>query len=92
MIEVLANLKDRNLIANEEFLRLIYRFFGESVDAEEMLSKAKGEIDITQGRDNNPPQVRLAPIQKSSHTLRHGFPRGKPRLSSKEGLPGPSLR
>jgi len=54
MIEVLANLKDRNLIANEEFLRLIYRFFGESVDAQEMLAKAKGEIDITQGRDSNP--------------------------------------
>lgn len=46
MISVLDDLRDRKLIDNEEFVRLIYRFFGESIDAEEMLAKAakqKGE-------------------------------------------------
>jgi hypothetical protein len=50
MINVLGDLKDRDLIANDEFLRVIYRFFGESLDAEAMLEKAKQEIDLDQGK------------------------------------------
>jgi len=43
IIDVLGQLKDRQLITNEEHLRLIYRFFGETVDTEEMLTKAAAE-------------------------------------------------
>ena len=43
MITVLDDLRDRKLINNDEFLRIIYRFFGETVDAAEMLKKAAAE-------------------------------------------------
>ncbi len=51
MISVLNNLRDRSLISNDEFLRVIYRFFGETVDADEMLKRAKKEQDEKQGKD-----------------------------------------
>ena len=44
-ISVLDDLRDRKLITNDEVLRLIYRFFGETVDADEMLKKAAAEKD-----------------------------------------------
>ena len=40
MAPVLALLRDRRLIDDEEFLRLIYRFGGEAVDPAEMLARA----------------------------------------------------
>lgn len=43
MISILDDLRDRSLITNAEFLRLIYRFFGETVDADDMLQKASKE-------------------------------------------------
>ena len=42
-ISVLDDLRDRKLISNDEILRLIYRFFGETIDADEMLKKAAAE-------------------------------------------------
>ncbi|MDO9546628.1 MAG: hypothetical protein Q7J07_07760 [Pelolinea sp.] len=54
MVEVLANLRDRSLIANDEFLRLIYRFFGETVDADDMLTRAQKDQDKKQGKDLDP--------------------------------------
>jgi len=53
MIDVLASLKDRALISNAEFLRVIYRMFGESVEAEDMLKRAAREkpADQQQGLD-----------------------------------------
>ena len=45
MISILDDLRDRSLITNSEFLRLIYRFFGETVDADDMLQKAAKETD-----------------------------------------------
>ena len=50
MIGVLGSLRDRSLITNDEFIRLIYRFFGETVDAEALLSKAKKQMDVEQGK------------------------------------------
>ncbi len=50
MTEVLSNLKDRNMITNDEFLRLIYRFFGETVEAEAMLANARKELTDKQGK------------------------------------------
>lgn len=43
IISVLDDLKDRQLITNDEVLRLIYRFFGETIDADEMLKRASAE-------------------------------------------------
>ncbi|MDK2980229.1 MAG: hypothetical protein PWQ55_576 [Chloroflexota bacterium] len=43
MISILDDLRDRKLITNDEFLRLIYRFFGETVDADDMLKRAAKE-------------------------------------------------
>jgi len=54
MIEVLANLRDRSLVSNDEFLRVIYRFFGETVDADEMLKRAKKDQKNDQGKDLTP--------------------------------------
>jgi hypothetical protein len=42
-ISVLDDLRDRKLIGNDEFLRMIYRFFGETVDTAEMLKQAEAE-------------------------------------------------
>ena len=53
MISVLDDLRDRKLISNDEFLRLIYRFFGESVDAANMLQKAAAENEGQGERPNN---------------------------------------
>lgn len=50
MINVLSDLKDRDLIANDEFLRVIYRFFGESIDADDMLDRAKQQMNEQQGK------------------------------------------
>ena len=50
MINILDDLRDRQLITNAEFLRLIYRFFGETVDADDMLERAAKEKD-EQGRN-----------------------------------------
>ena len=54
MIEVLANLRDRSLVSNDEFLRVIYRFFGETVDTDEMLKRAKKDQKNNQGKDLSP--------------------------------------
>ncbi len=54
MVDVLANLRDRSLIANDEYLRIIYRFFGESVDASDMLKRAMKDQDKKQGKDLTP--------------------------------------
>jgi hypothetical protein len=62
MINVLKELKDRDLIANDEFLRVIYRFFGESLDAEAMLEKAKQEIDLEQGKAPAKPSAAVTPV------------------------------
>jgi hypothetical protein len=53
MITVLDDMRDRKLITNDEFLRLIYRFFGETIDAAEMLKKAEAE-----GNQGEPPAVK----------------------------------
>ena len=74
MINVLADLKDRDLISNAEFLRVVYRFFGETVDAEDMLQKAKEQIDHEQGKasskkdipDGDPGNSHLSPIDDGS--------------------------
>ena len=44
ILNVLTTLRDRNLIDDSEFLRLLYKFTGESVDIEEML--ARGSISL----------------------------------------------
>jgi hypothetical protein len=51
MGEVLTNLRDRSLISNDEYLRIIYRFFGESVDADDMLKRAMKDHKKDQGKD-----------------------------------------
>lgn len=50
MIGILDDLRDRSLITNSEFLRLIYRFFGETVEADDMLEQAAKEKG-TQGKN-----------------------------------------
>ena len=64
MVEVLANLRDRSLISNDEFLRVIYRFFGETVDAEAMLKRAKKDKDSPQGKDQTNKSDPGSPIKK----------------------------
>ena len=49
ILAVLSDLRDRNLIDNSEFLRLIYRFTGETVDIEDMLARAKKTAKDKQG-------------------------------------------
>jgi len=50
MSSVLGDLRDRGLISNDEVLRLIYRFFGETVDAEAMLKKAAADDGVQGSR------------------------------------------
>jgi hypothetical protein len=77
MVEVLANLRDRSLISNDEFLRVIYRFFGESVDADAMLKAAKKDQAKSQGvdqksdkkEDGNPTKKVITPPDTGMDTL-----------------------
>ena len=82
MIKVLSDLKDRNLIANDEFLRVVYRFFGESVDAETMLKKAKSEIGEKQGKA--PPW----PDQSGGDSLDLKLPPVDDGIKDKAPIPG----
>ena len=63
-ITVLDDMRDRSLITNDEFLRLIYRFFGETVDTDDMLQKAAAE----KGRQGS-----LPPSNTSSGPNPKGF-------------------
>ena len=49
MINVLCELRDRQLIDNAEFIRLLYRFAGETADAEELLKRGKAAGITGQG-------------------------------------------
>jgi len=77
MVEVLANLRDRTLISNDEFLRVIYRFFGETVDADAMLKQAKKDLKSVQGKDStdkqkgaeSPPKKVITPPDTGMDTL-----------------------
>jgi hypothetical protein len=68
MVNVLSELRDRQLITNAEMVRLIYRFMGETVDIDELLKKAAGEAgpqgtlpkDIGKGDPRSDPQERGA--------------------------------
>jgi hypothetical protein len=47
---VLGEVRDRGLIDDAEFLRLIYRFCGESVDTEEMLARGRAAAPREAGK------------------------------------------
>jgi len=64
-ITVLDDLRDRQLITNEEILRLIYRFFGESIDAGDMLKKAAAE----KGEQGKLPEVKPGILPKSKGVI-----------------------
>ena len=66
MVDVLSSLRDRSLISNEEFLRVVYRFFGETVDASDMLAKSKSEMDEQQGKTpaGEKPDRKIIPEKK----------------------------
>jgi len=49
ILTVLSDLRERHLIDNAEFLRLIYRFTGETIDVEDMLSRGRAEENTPQG-------------------------------------------
>lgn len=67
---VLTELRDRQLIDNAEFLRLVYRFTGESVDIEDMLTRGRVAAREEQGSppadlknsDPHPPSPDVDPI------------------------------
>jgi len=71
IISVLDDLKDRQLITNDEILRLIYRFFGETIDADEMLKRAAAE----KGSQGKPPAVNTTGVPKVK-----GFDPSAPKL------------
>jgi hypothetical protein len=43
IVNMLSDLRDRNMITNDEYLRMAYRFAGEIVDVEDMIAAAKKE-------------------------------------------------
>lgn len=67
MLSVLTELRDRQLIDNAEFLRLVYRFTGESVDIEDMLARGRAAGKDSQG---SPPVAH----EKSTPTAPHSDP------------------
>jgi hypothetical protein len=60
---VLLDARDRGLIDDAEFLRLIYRFCGESVDVEEMLARgrAAGVREPSSSAPTTPQPVKVDP-------------------------------
>ena len=67
ILSVLTELRDRHLIDNGEFLRLVYRFTGESVDIEEMLARGRAAGKGSQGNS-------LAAREKSTPPAPHSDP------------------
>lgn len=61
---VLRAARDRGLIDDAEFLRLLYRFSGESVDVEEMLArgKAAGTCPPSTGEPSTAQPVKIDPL------------------------------
>jgi hypothetical protein len=51
VVNMLSDLRDRNLITNDEYLRMAYRFAGEIVDVEDMIAAAKREGFPVKGSD-----------------------------------------
>lgn len=70
MASVLGDLRDRKLISNDEFLRLIYRFFGETVQPGDMLKKAA----VESGQGESPA---TAPAPAAVAGRRIGKPKGE---------------
>ncbi len=70
ILSVLTELRDRQLIDNAEFLRLVYRFTGESVDIEDMLARGRAAAAQKQGatpaahpaKKKQPPQPDIDPV------------------------------
>ena len=94
MITVLDDLRDRKLIDNDEFLRLIYRFFGETIDTDEMLKKAaadskQGEAPAKNPVIGNPVKKVINPEQdktiKDLSKLSAGAESGDPRNAAPSG-------
>lgn len=94
MISVLDDLRDRKLIANDEFLRLIYRFFGETVETTEMLKKAaaektQGEAPAKIPNYGDPTQKKIDPERdktiKNLTELSAGADSGDPRNVAPSG-------
>jgi hypothetical protein len=69
ILNVLTTTRDRNLIDDSEFLRLLYKFTGEAVDVEEMLKRG-GEnpalSEVNTLPSTQPPQDDGAPTKDSS--------------------------
>jgi len=57
ILNVLTSIRDRNLIDNSEFLRLLYKFTGETVDIEDMLARGKKNEPLP----NEPPPANVIP-------------------------------
>jgi hypothetical protein len=82
IINMLSDLRDRQMITDEEYLRLAYRFAGEVVDVEDMLAKAELE---------GPPLKWAAPVQKTTvagadeTTDGEDVPQNRPAKVSKRG-------
>jgi hypothetical protein len=72
MIGVLKDLRDRKLIDDTEFLRLMYRFTGEAVDVEEMLARGKRAPDpVLTGESKQAPAINTNP-DPGKNTNSHG--------------------
>ena len=55
ILNVVSELRDRHLIDNAEYLRLLYRFAGETVDVEELLKRGRAAASDLQGI--HPPKI-----------------------------------
>ena len=76
IMAVLAQLRKRNLIDNDEFLRVVYRFSGEFVDIPEMLARAKAEgpqpADEIEGPGKKRPAGRPSDIDQETGEMKPG--------------------
>jgi len=63
---VLGELRDRGLIDDGEYLRMVYRFAGEAVDAQSLLERARREVPAQKPRvgRRRPPRQEMKPDEK----------------------------
>ena len=69
MLNVLSETRNRGLIDDAEFLRLVYRFSGEAVNVEEMLARGRAAAPAP-ASDHTAPQQNLKPVDAETGELK----------------------
>jgi len=86
LVNSLVILRDRQMMDDSEFLRLIYRFMGESVDVDEMLARGKeaGPASLPKVSPSSGPSEGSSPIISKPGQVNPAKPAKVPTLAANQ--------